>query len=112
MKTLQQGNKYGEIYRNYLKTNPSNIDCLISEHGWQAWFLSLLSDFHDSNATKVNEAMLIRSIFYVVHYHCIFSVKVRWRNVKQTVNLLLLHLEQGQISRRVLMNELLDNLIP
>lgn len=104
-----------------LEANPSNIDCLISEHGWQAWFLSLLSDVqfkkhhildvHDSNATKANEAMLIRSIFCVVHCHCIFSVKGGWRHVEQTVNLLLLLIEQGQLSRRILMNELLDDLI-
>jgi len=55
-----------------------NNDCFISEHGWQAWFLSFLSivqfkkhqilDIHDS--TKVNEAMLIRSIFL----HCLLPL--------------------------------------
>eukprot|EP01018_Ginkgo_biloba_P014188 Gb_28819 [translate_table: standard] len=113
-----------QIMRDLLKlleANQSNNDSLTSEPGWQAWLLSVLSDAqirkyhmldpHEDEVYKSNEEMLVRTIFCVVHCHCICSVKGGWRHVEQTVNFFLLHLEQAQLSRKHLIHELLEDLV-
>ncbi|XP_057837661.2 BEACH domain-containing protein B isoform X1 [Cryptomeria japonica] len=104
-----------------LQANQSNIDSLISEYMWQAWFLQVLSDdkikerqiLESSEAyiTQDSEKMLVRNTFCIVHCHCICNVKGGWHHIEQTVNFLLLYVEQAQVSGLTLMHELLEDLV-
>lgn len=75
---------------------------------WQAWFLQVLSDnklkecqiLESSEAyiTQDSEKMLVRNTFCIIHCHCICNVKGGWRHIEQTVNFLLLYVEQVSLS--------------
>ncbi|KAH7524781.1 hypothetical protein FEM48_Zijuj06G0155600 [Ziziphus jujuba var. spinosa] len=93
-----------------LDSNPSNIEAFM-EFGWSAWLTASIkldvlknyksdSQYQDNN--EINELTSVRNVFTVVLCHYMHSVKGGWQQLEETVNFLLMHCEQGDISCHLL----------
>ncbi|XP_038715869.1 BEACH domain-containing protein B isoform X2 [Tripterygium wilfordii] len=101
-----------------LDSNYSNIEALM-EYGWNAWLtasvkLEVLKDYRVESENQgdrgAKEQNLARSLFSVVLCHYMHTVKGGWQQLEETVNFLLMHSEQGNISYRYLLRDIYEDL--
>ncbi|CAH9105180.1 unnamed protein product [Cuscuta epithymum] len=102
-----------------LDSNPSNIEALL-EHGWNMWLdaslkLNALKNYklkiHIHSEYEISEQNFIRSLYCVVLFYCMHSVKGGWQHLEETVNFILLQCEQGCLSYQYFLRSLYEDLI-
>ncbi|CAL1372181.1 unnamed protein product [Linum trigynum] len=101
-----------------LDSNSSNIEALV-EHGWNAWLcfsveLDALKTYKGKSHNPVDEAPeqdLLRHLFCVVLCHYVRSVKGGWQILEDTVNFLLMHSQQGDVSYHWLLRDIYEDAI-
>ncbi|XP_068657011.1 BEACH domain-containing protein B [Aristolochia californica] len=107
-----------------LDSNLSSSEALM-ENGWNSWLVTSLSldvlknyspvSQLQADSDKKNEQNLVRKVFCSVLSHYICSVKGGWQQLEETLNVLLLHLEQGnhscQYLIRVIFEDIIDRLV-
>ncbi|CAN1248861.1 BEACH domain-containing protein B [Linum perenne] len=101
-----------------LDSNSSNIEALV-EHGWNAWLsssveLDALKTYRGKSHNPVDKAPeqdMLRSLFCVVLCHYLRSIKGGWQLLEDTVNFLLMHSEQGDISYHCLLRDIYEDVI-
>ncbi|XP_010254571.1 PREDICTED: BEACH domain-containing protein B isoform X2 [Nelumbo nucifera] len=101
-----------------LDSNPSNIEALM-EYGWHSWLATSLrldvfknykAEFQVHADNEINEQHLARGLFSIVLCHYMNSIKGGWQQLEETINFLLMHCEQGEISRDLL-HDIFDDVI-
>ncbi|KAJ4963542.1 hypothetical protein NE237_023481 [Protea cynaroides] len=102
-----------------LDSNPSNNEALM-EIGWNSWLatsakLDVLKNYkaasRDQGDNKTNEQYLVRNLFSVVLCHYMHFVKGGWQHLEETMNFLLVQWEQGDISCRDLLRDIIEDLV-
>lgn len=81
-----------------------NSIMLLQEYGWTSWLetsvrLDVFKNYETESKTKADslnfdELILVKNLYCVVLSHCLFSVKGGWQQLEETINFLLLNLEQ------------------
>ncbi|KAF3447262.1 hypothetical protein FNV43_RR12442 [Rhamnella rubrinervis] len=101
-----------------LDSNPSNVEAFM-EFGWSAWLNAAIkldvlkhykSDSRNQDSNEINELTSVRNLFCVVLCYYMHSVKGGWQQLEETVNFLLMHSEQGNITYHLL-RDLYEDLI-
>ena len=77
------------------------------EYGWSSWLetsvkLDVFRNYKSNseargNDLETNELILVRNMYSLVLSYCIFSVKGGWHQLEDTINFLLLKIEQVEI---------------
>ncbi|KAK4792509.1 hypothetical protein SAY86_022944 [Trapa natans] len=100
-----------------LDTNASNIEALM-EHGWNAWLaavvrLAVFKRYEPKflNETEADEQVILRNFFCIVLGYHMLSVRGGWQRLEDTVNFLLMHLQQGGIMHQYFIRDIFDDLI-
>ncbi|CAL9114662.1 unnamed protein product [Musa textilis] len=105
---------------NLLDSNPSNIEDLM-EYGWTSWLetsvrLDVFKNYETESKTRADslnfdELILVKNLYCVVLSHCLFSVKGGWQQLEETINFLLLNLEQEELSHSHFLRDIYEDLI-
>lgn len=102
-----------------LDSNPSNIEALM-EYAWNAWLTASMRldvlkiykvESRIQSDTEINEQNLVRNLFCVVLCHYTLSVKGGWQHLEETVNVLVMHCEEGGMSYQYLLRDIYEDLI-
>lgn len=102
-----------------LDSNASNIEAFM-EYGWNAWLtsslkLGVLKDnnvkFPNHGNGGMDELLVVRNLFSLVLCHYLHSVKGGWQQLEETVNLLVMHSEEGGNSYRFFLRDIYEDVI-
>ncbi|THU62740.1 hypothetical protein C4D60_Mb01t08320 [Musa balbisiana] len=91
------------------------------EYGWTSWLetsvrLDVFKNYETESKSKADssnfdELILVKNLYCVVLSHCLFSVKGGWQQLEETINFLLLNLEQEELSHSRFLRDIYEDLI-
>nr|XP_043606677.1 BEACH domain-containing protein B isoform X1 [Erigeron canadensis] len=102
-----------------LKSNISNIEALM-ENGWNAWLvasmkLGVLRNYKMKPLVHGNSELVeqnyMRTLFSVVLFHYVQSIKGGWQHLEETVNFLMMQREHGGKSYQYLLHDIYEDLM-
>lgn len=74
---------------------------VVQEHGWNAWLaavvrLDVFKKYEPRflNETEPDELIILRNFFCIVLGYHIVSIRGGWQQLEETMNFLLMHMEQ------------------